>query len=150
MFLIFFLWFVKYTLTSVLPKRRDKKPSNELYLVIQRVNICDLNYNWNSLLKNGQWQNSRNGGRFLFPVKALSKVFRAKYYAKIKSKLPIQYEQIRKELWQKPGVVFAKKPFMPKWPFCKTVTLHRIAVFDQRCPPAWYLGGGQNLNPCEN
>jgi hypothetical protein len=62
-------------------------------------------------LKNGQWQNSRNGGRFVFPIKALSKVFRAKYYAKIKSKLPIQYEQIRQELWQKPGVVFAKKPF---------------------------------------
>jgi hypothetical protein len=61
--------------------------------------------------KNAQWQNSRTDGKFLFPVKALSKVFRAKYCAKLKAKLPIQYEQIRKELWRKPWVVFAKKPF---------------------------------------
>ena len=206
--------------------------------------------------KNGQWQNSRTDGKFLFPVKALSKVFRAKYCAKLKAKLPIQYEQIRKELWRKPWVVFAKKPFgspksvveylgrythkiaisnhriksidqqnvtfdykdyrvagvkkqmtlthkefirrfslhilpkrfvkirhygflsstwkrqklkllqeklkvkilekaekkvfMPKCPCCKTGNLHRIAVFDQRGPPAWYLGDSQNTIPCKS
>ena len=206
--------------------------------------------------KNGMWQNSRSDGKFLFPVKALSKVFRAKYCEKLKAKNPIRYEQIRQELWQKPWVVFAKrpfgspksvveylgrythkiaisnhrikaidnqnvtfdykdyrmegvkkqmtlthqefirrfalhilpkrfvkirhygflsstwkrqklkvlqeklqqkvlekaekKPFFPKCPCCKTGNLHRIAVFDQRGPPAWYLGGGQNTNPCEN
>ncbi|UFH34697.1 IS91 family transposase [Flavobacterium acetivorans] len=206
--------------------------------------------------KNGMWQNSRSDGKFLFPVKALSKVFRAKYCEKLKAKNPIRYEQIRQELWQKPWVVFAKrpfgspksvveylgrythkiaisnhrikaidnqnvtfdykdyrmegvkkqmtlthqefirrfalhilpkrfvkirhygflsstwkrqklkvlqeklqqkvlekaekKPFSPKCPCCKTGNLHRIAVFDQRGPPAWYLGGGQNTNPCEN
>ena len=36
--------------------------------------------------KNGQWKNSRTDGKFLFPVKALSKVFRAKYCAKLKAK----------------------------------------------------------------
>lgn len=61
--------------------------------------------------KDGQWQNSRTDGKFLFAVKALSKVFRAKYCHKLKEKLPIKYEQIRQELWQKPWVVFAKKPF---------------------------------------
>ena len=203
--------------------------------------------------KDGQWQNSRTDGKFLFPVKALSKVFRAKYCQKLKEKEPIKYEQIRQALWQKPWVVFAKKPFgnpksvveylgrythkiaisnqriksiddqnvtfeykdyrvagvkkqmtlshqefirrfalhilpkrfvkirhygflsstwkreklkllqeklqvkvlekrekkpfMPKCPCCKTGNLHRIAVFDQRGPPAWYLGGSQNSNP---
>lgn len=198
--------------------------------------------------KNGNWQNLRTDGKFLFPVKALSKVFRAKYCQKIKAKAPIHYEQIRQELWQKPWVVFAKKPFgspksvveylgrythkiaisnqrikninnenvtfdykdyradgfkkqmtlthqefirrfalhilpkrfvkirhygflsstwkrqklqllqeklqvkvlekvekkpfLPKCPYCKTGNLHRIAVFDQRGPPAWYLGVG--------
>ena len=206
--------------------------------------------------KNGQWQNSRTDGKFLFPVKALSKVFRAKYCAKLKAKEPVKYEQIRQELWQKPWVIFAKKPFgspksvveylgkythkiaisnhriksidpqnvtfeykdyrvagvkkqmtlshqefirrfslhilpkrfvkirhygflsstwkrqklkllqeklqvkvlekaekkifMPKCPCCKTGNLHRIAVFDQRGPPDWYLGGSQSSIPCIN
>lgn len=206
--------------------------------------------------KNANWQNLRTDGKFLFPVKAMSKVFRAKYCQKLKAKAPIHYEQIRQELWQKPWVVFAKKPFgspksvveylgrythkiaisnqriksidnenvtfdykdyradgfkkqmtlthqefirrfalhilpkrfvkirhygflsstwkrqklqllreklqvkvlekvekkpfLPKCPCCKTGNLHRIAVFDYRGPPAWYLGCSQNSNPCEN
>jgi hypothetical protein len=206
--------------------------------------------------KEGQWQNSRVDGRFLFPVKALSTVFRAKYCEKLKAKEPIKYEQIRQGLWQKDWVVFAKKPFgspksvveylgrythkiaisnhrikniddqnvtfdykdyrqdgakkqmalshgefirrfslhilpkrfvkirhygflsstwkrrklkllqeklqtkvlekaekkllLPKCPCCKTGNLHRIAVFDQRGPPAWYLGSGQNPDPRES
>ena len=206
--------------------------------------------------KNGVWQNSRTDGKFLFPVKALSKVFRAKYCHKLKEKSPIQYEQIRQALWSKPWVVFAKKPFgspnsvveylgrythkiaisnqriksvdtqnvtfeykdyrvagvkkqitlthrefirrfamhiLPKgfvkirhygflssnWKrgklkvlqeklkvqpqikvakeskirkcqCCKTGNLHTILIFDQRGPPAWYLGGGQKSIPCNN
>jgi hypothetical protein len=42
-----------------------------------------------------------------------------------------------------------KKLFLPKCPCCKTGNLHRIAVFDQRGPPAWYLGGSQSSNPCK-
>jgi hypothetical protein len=61
--------------------------------------------------KDGVWKNSKPDGKFLFPVKALSKVFRAKYCHKLKEKEPVQYEQIRQSLWQKDWVVFAKKPF---------------------------------------
>ena len=206
--------------------------------------------------KDGQWKNIRSDGKFLFPVKALSKVFRAKFCEKLKAKEPVKYEQIRKELWKKPWVVFAKnpfgnthsvveylgrythkiaisnhrikkidnqnvtfdykdykmegvkkqmtlthgefirrfalhilpkrfvkirhygflsstwkrqklkllqeklqvkvlvkvekKPFLPKCPCCKTGNLHRIAVFDQRGPPAWYLGGSQNSSSCKS
>lgn len=206
--------------------------------------------------KDGVWQNSQSKGNFLFSVKALSKVFRAKYCQKLKEKSPTQYEQIRQALWSKPWVVFAKKPFgnpnsvveylgrythkiaisnrriksiddqnltfeykdyrvagakklmtfthrefirrfamhilpkglvkirhygflsstwkreklkllqekmqvkvlekaekkafLPKCPCCKTGNLHRIAVFDYRGPPAWYLGGSQSSSPCEN
>jgi len=204
---------------------------------------------------NGNWQNIRTDGNFLFSVKAMSKVFRAKYCQKLKAKLPIPYEQIRQELWQKPWVVFAKKPFgspksvveylgryshkiaisnhrikgidnenvtfeykdyrvagvkkqmtvthqefirrfslhilpkrfvkirhygflssswkrqklkllqeklqvkvlekaekklyLPKCPCCKTGNLHRIAVFDQRGPPVWYLGVSQKPSSCK-
>ena len=38
--------------------------------------------------KDGIWKNSKPDGNFLFPVKALSKVFRAKYCEKLKSKSP--------------------------------------------------------------
>ena len=206
--------------------------------------------------KNGKWQNIRGDGKFLFPVKALSKVFRAKYCEKLKERSPDNYTRVKKQLWEKQWVVFAKKPFgcpksvveylgrythkiaisnnriqsmddqnvtfsykdyrqngfkkqmtltheefirrfalhilpkrfvkirhygflsstwkrqklkllqeklkvkvlekvekkpfLPKCPCCKTGNLHRIAVFDQRGPPAWYLGGGQSSSSCEN
>jgi hypothetical protein len=206
--------------------------------------------------KNGNWQNIRSNGKFLFPVKALSKVFRAKYCEKLKTKDPDHYTKVKKQLWKKQWVVFAKnpfgnpksvveylgrythkiaisnnrikeidhknvtfnykdykqngvkkkmaltheefirrfalhilpkrfvkirhygflsstwkrqklkilqekldvkvlekvekKPFLPKCPCCKTGNLHRIVVFDQRGPPAWYLGGSQNSSSCES
>ena len=206
--------------------------------------------------KNGKWQNIRGDGKFLFPVNALSKVFRAKYCEKLKERSPDNYSKVKKLLWEKQWVVFAKKPFgspksvieylgrythkiaisnnriqsiddqnvtfsykdyrqngfkkqmtltheefirrfalhilpkrfvkirhygflssnwkreklkvlqeklkvkliekvekkpfLPKCPCCKTGNLHRIAVFDQRGPPAWYLGSSQSSGPCEN
>lgn len=206
--------------------------------------------------KDGDWKNAHGKGNFLFSVKALSKVFRAKYCEKLKTKSPIKYEQIRQQLWQKPWIVFAKrpfgnsksvveylgrythkiaisnhriqnidnqkvsfhykdyrmagtkkqmtlthgefirrfalhilpkhfvkirhygflsstwkrkklkllqeklkvkvldkaekKPFLPKCPCCKTGNLHRIAIFDKRGPPAWYLGAGQTSSACKN
>lgn len=205
--------------------------------------------------KNGQWKNIRSDGKFLFPVKALSKVFRAMFCEKLKEKEPVQYEKIRQDLWKKPWIVFAKKPFgssksvveylgrythkiaisnhriksidnqnvtfdykdyrmagakkqmtlthaefirrfslhilpkrfvkirhygflsstwkrqklkllqeklkvkvldkvekkpfLPKCPCCKIGNLHRIAIFDQRGPPAWYLGSSHNSPPCK-
>lgn len=202
----------------------------------------------------GNWKNVRADGKFLFPVKALSKVFRAKYCEKLKERDLIHYQKIRQQLWEKPWVVFAKrpfgspkavveylgrythkiaisnhrikaiddksvtfeykdyrqkgikkqmtlthqefirrfslhilpkrfvkirhygflsstwkrqklqllqkklqvkvfekvekKPFLPKCRCCKTGNLHRIAVFDQRGPPAWYLGDSRNEVPC--
>jgi hypothetical protein len=40
-----------------------------------------------------------------------------------------------------------ERSLLPKCPCCKTAILHRIAVFDQRGPPAWYLGGSQTPFP---
>ena len=36
--------------------------------------------------ESGAWKNLRSDGKFLFPVKALSKVFRAKFCEKLKDK----------------------------------------------------------------
>lgn len=61
--------------------------------------------------REGNWQNIRSDGKYLFSVKALSKVFRAKFCERLKRKDAIQYQQIRQKLWSKPWVVFAKRPF---------------------------------------
>lgn len=80
------------------------------------------------------WQNIRSDGKFLFSVKALSKVFRAKYIEKLKTKSPINYEQIRQDMWQRPWVVYAKRPFGSP----KTVVeylgryTHKIAISNHR------------------
>ncbi|MBB4803325.1 hypothetical protein HNP37_003400 [Flavobacterium nitrogenifigens] len=202
----------------------------------------------------GKWQNSRKDGKFLFSVKALSKVFRAKFCEKLKQKMPIEYQKVRAGLWKQAWVVFAKRPFgssksvveylgryshkiaisnhrirsiddqnvvfsykdyrqdgqkktmqlshgefirrfalhilpkgfvkirhfgflsstwkcsklkllqknlgvkliekagkkifLPKCTCCKIGNLHPIVVFDNRGPPAWYIGASQNTFPC--
>ena len=65
--------------------------------------------------KNGNWQNIRRSaasadGKFLFSVKAMSKVFRAKYVAEISKKIKLE-KTLREALFLKPWVVFAKRPF---------------------------------------
>ncbi len=61
--------------------------------------------------REGNWKNIRSDGKYLFSVKALSKVFRAKFCDRLKRKNAIQYQQIQQKLWSKPWVVFAKRPF---------------------------------------
>jgi hypothetical protein len=59
----------------------------------------------------GAWQNIRRDGKFLFSVKALSKVFRGKYCSLLQNRLPSEYNKIRNDLWKKDWVVYAKRPF---------------------------------------
>lgn len=61
--------------------------------------------------KSGNWKHSKRDGKFLFPVKAMSKEWRAKYVAELrKSKVPIPQSDIHR-MFTKPWVVFAKRPF---------------------------------------
>lgn len=59
----------------------------------------------------GNWKAIKGGGKYLYPVKALSKVFRAKYCQKLKTKAGGAYHQLRQGLWRKDWVVYAKRPF---------------------------------------
>lgn len=61
--------------------------------------------------KNGYWQNIRQDGKFLFPVKALSNVFRAKYCQQLQKTFPQWYAEGSKECWNKNWIVYAKRPF---------------------------------------
>lgn len=63
-----------------------------------------------------------------------------------REKLKIVQEKLQVKVLKK----VEKKAFLPKCPFCKIGNVHPIAVFDQRGPPAWYLGGSQNPIPRES
>lgn len=97
----------------------------------------------------GNWHHLRAACKYLFPVKALSKVFRAKFCEKLKHQLSLkfhenqsgngenkgeEYEKLRPSLWEKPWIVYAKKPFgSPKSvvEYLGRYT-HKIAISNQR------------------
>jgi hypothetical protein len=58
----------------------------------------------------GQWQKLKHGKNFLFPVKALGKVFRAKYVALLRA-AGIDGRTLYDSLFAKEWVVYAKRPF---------------------------------------
>ena len=60
--------------------------------------------------KNDRWKSIRTDGKFLFSVKALSKVFRAKYVALLREAEILSSAEI-KTLFLKAWVVYAKRPF---------------------------------------
>ena len=62
------------------------------------------------LTKDGKWKTAKTQGKYLFPVKAMSKVFRAKYVKALKSRIEPDKELIN-QLFQKEWVVYAKRPF---------------------------------------
>lgn len=61
--------------------------------------------------KAGKWRPSKTEGKFLFPVKALSKVFRAKYVALLRSSDIAVDQSTFDALFKKEWVVYAKRPF---------------------------------------
>jgi hypothetical protein len=60
--------------------------------------------------KDGAWQPIGRDGKFLFHVKALSKMFRAKYVAGLRA-AGITDQRLFDDLFSKPWVVYAKRPF---------------------------------------
>jgi hypothetical protein len=58
----------------------------------------------------GQWKRSKSKGKYLFDVKAMSVVFRAKYVQILSGKVKLSKE-LRDQLFAKNWVVYAKQPF---------------------------------------
>lgn len=66
--------------------------------------------------ENGEWKMSKNKGNFLFPVKEISQVFRAKFVANLRKKKKDIPQILYDSLFQKNWVVYAKKAFVkPKY-----------------------------------
>lgn len=64
------------------------------------------------LTAQGKWKTARTDGKYLFSVKAMSKVFRGKFMAAIKERLPGELsQQSINELYKNKWVVYAKRPF---------------------------------------
>jgi hypothetical protein len=59
----------------------------------------------------GYWKRTRNEGKFLFPVKALSKLFRARYVAALRKTFPEKEKDFFEGLFKTSWVVYAKRPF---------------------------------------
>lgn len=64
------------------------------------------------VLTNGRWKMSQNKGHFLFNVKAMSKVFRAKFVANLRKKRKGLHKSLYDSLFKKDWVVYAKKAFV--------------------------------------
>ncbi len=59
----------------------------------------------------GHRKSTRCKGKFLYPVKALSAVFRARYVAGLRKVFPEQTPEFFNQLFATPWVVYAKRPF---------------------------------------
>jgi hypothetical protein len=89
--------------------------------------------------RNGIWKLSKTDGKFLFPVKAMSKVYRAKYVALLRTS-DMEIEQSTFDtLFKKEWVVYAKRPFgspksvveyLGRYTHKIAISNHRIMSFD--------------------
>lgn len=61
--------------------------------------------------KQRHWKTARSKGKYLFPVKAMSKVFRAKYVEALKQRITDLDKNLLNDLFRKEWVVYAKRPF---------------------------------------
>ena len=58
----------------------------------------------------GKWRHSKAQGKFLFPTKAMSRVFRARFVKELRKTVELD-DKIYKELFAKKWVVYCKRPF---------------------------------------
>lgn len=66
-----------------------------------------------ALMKNGQWKNARNRGKYLFNVEQLSNVFRARFVEQLRALIKSKEinGSVPTGLFDKKWVVYAKRPF---------------------------------------
>ena len=60
----------------------------------------------------GFWKNAKSRGKYLFNVKAMSKVYRAKYVAELRKQIPGLPQSFYDSLFKHKWVVFANPPFL--------------------------------------
>ena len=63
------------------------------------------------ITEEGKWKNARHRGKYLFPQKAMSKMFRAKFVAELRASGVVIPQDAGKAIFSKQWVVYAKHPF---------------------------------------
>ena len=90
------------------------------------------------LSKKGYWKQARSKGKFLFPVKAMSRVFRARYLEQLRQRCK-PGQSLLNALYKKNWVVYAKRPFahpmqvveyLGRYTHKVAISNHRIASLD--------------------
>lgn len=93
------------------------------------------------LSKQGKWKTAKSQGKYLFPVKAMSQVFRAKYVEALKARISNLDKTLINDLFKKNWVVFAKRPFgnpksvieyLGRYTHKIAISNHRIKNIDQK------------------
>lgn len=85
------------------------------------------------ITKSGKWKQSRYAQKYLFPKRALSKVFRAKFMELLRQEMKAP-QSVAKKLFATDWVVYAKRPFASP----KTVVeylgryTHKVAISNHR------------------
>ena len=86
------------------------------------------------LVNKQKWKTARSKGKYLFPVKAMSKVFRAKYVASIKQTITDIDKVLINNLFKKEWVIYAKRPFQIPQSVIEYLGryTHKIAISNHR------------------
>jgi len=87
------------------------------------------------ITKQGKWKTAKSDGRYFFNVKAMSKVFRGKFMAALKLRLPgMLSQQSINELYQKDWIVYAKRPLSSPQSVIEYLGryTHKIAISNHR------------------
>ena len=87
------------------------------------------------LTKAGHWKMAKCDGKYLFNVKAMSKMFRGKYIAALKELLPMEMTpQLLNALYKHNWVVYAKRPFTGPQSVVEYLGryTHKIAISNHR------------------
>jgi hypothetical protein len=84
--------------------------------------------------KQGKWKPVQSKGKFLFPVKAMSKVFRARFVVGLRKEFTEQDRSFFDSLFNKEWVVYAKRPFQHPKAVVEYLGryTHKIAISNHR------------------
>ena len=82
----------------------------------------------------GYWKNTKSNGKYLFNVKAMSKVFRAKFVSELRKQIPNISQSIYDKFFKKQWVVFAKKSLIKPESIVEYLGryTHKIAISNYR------------------
>ena len=86
------------------------------------------------ITKEGKWKNARYKGKYLFPQKAMSKMYRAKFVAQLRASGVVIPGHVGKSIFSKDWIVYAKRPFATPETVVEYLGryTHRIAISNHR------------------